>query len=128
MRVGYFRRAADGTVLVRTWFGRGAEGLPGYAHGGSVAAVLDEGMGAAAWVAGHPSIAARISIDFRHLVPLGLDALIEAWVEGTDGRKITTRARLLDGDGRVLAQSDGLFVKLTEEQIRRARLPLPAAP
>jgi acyl-coenzyme A thioesterase PaaI-like protein len=127
LRVAYFRREADGLLLVRTWFGRGAEGPPGYAHGGSVAAVLDEAMGAAAWVAGHPSIAARIGIDFRHLVPLGIDALIEAWVDGAEGRKISTRARLLDEDGRVLAESDGLFVKLTEEQIRRARLPLPTA-
>jgi acyl-coenzyme A thioesterase PaaI-like protein len=128
LRVAYFRREGDGALLVRAWFGRGAEGPPGYAHGGSVAAVLDEAMGAAAWVAGHPSIAARIAVDFRHLVPVGLDGLIEAWVAATEGRKITTRARLLDGDGRVLAESDGLFVKLTDEQITRARLPLPAAP
>lgn len=128
LRVAYFRRERDGVLLARVWFGRGAEGPPGYAHGGSVAAVLDEAMGAAAWVAGHPSIAARIAVDFRHFVPLGLDGLIEAWVDGVDGRKITTRARLLDGDGRALAEGGGLFVKLTAEQIRRARLPLPAAP
>jgi acyl-coenzyme A thioesterase PaaI-like protein len=128
LRVAYFRRERDGMLLVRAWFGRGAEGPPGYAHGGSVAAVLDEAMGAAAWIAGHASIAARISVDFRHLVPLGLDALIEAWVTGTERRKIATRARLMDGDGRVLAESDALFVKLTDDQIRRARLRLPAAP
>ena len=128
LRVAYFRREGDGTILVRAWFGRGAEGPPGYAHGGSVAAVLDEAMGAAAWLGGHASIAARISVDFRHLVPLGLDGLIEARVAGIEGRKVTTRARLLDEDGRVLAESDGLFVKLTADQIRRARLPLPAAP
>lgn len=128
LRVAYFRRAADGALFVRAWFGRGAEGPPGYAHGGSVAAVLDEAMGAAAWMAGHPSVAARISVDFKLMVPLGLDALIEAAVDGVEGRKVATRARLLDGDGRVLAESDGLFVKLTDAQLRLARLPDPAAP
>ena len=119
LRVAYFR-CQDGGLTARAWFGRGAEGPPGYAHGGSVAAVLDEAMGAAAWAGGHPSIAARIEVDFRLPVPLGIDALVEMTVERVEGRKITTRARLLDADGRVLAESSGLFVRLSDEQIRRA--------
>jgi acyl-coenzyme A thioesterase PaaI-like protein len=120
LRVAYFRRQADGVLFARAWFGRGAEGPPGFAHGGSVAAVLDEAMGAAAWAAGHPSIAARIVVDFKTMVPLGIDASVEMTVEKVEGRKVTTRARLLDADGRVLAQSEGLFVRLTDDQIRDA--------
>ena len=120
LRVAYFRRQADGVLFARAWFGRGAEGPPGYAHGGSVAAVLDEAMGAAAWAAGLPSIAARIEVDFRTMVPLGTDAAVETSVEKVEGRKIITRARLLDGYGRVLAESVGLFVRLTDDQIRDA--------
>jgi hypothetical protein len=37
--------------------------VPGYAHGGSVAAALDEAMGGAAWWAGHQSVAARLAVD-----------------------------------------------------------------
>jgi acyl-coenzyme A thioesterase PaaI-like protein len=120
LRVAYFQRMSDGGLLARAWFGRGAEGPPGYAHGGSVAAVLDEAMGAAAWIAGHPSIAARIEVDFKTMVPLGIDADVEMSVEKVEGRKITTRARLLDADGRVLAQSAGLFLRLSDDQIREA--------
>lgn len=128
LRVVYFQRQSDGVLFGRAWFGRGAEGPPGYAHGGSVAAVLDEAMGAAAWVAGHPSIAARIEVDFQAMVPLGIDAAVEMTVERVEGRKITTRARLRDADGRVLAQSEGLFVRLTADQIRDALRPAGGAP
>ena len=117
LRVSYFQRQ-DGALTARAWFGRGAEGPPGYAHGGSVAAVLDEAMGAAAWAGGHPSIAARIEVDFRVPVPLGIDAVVEMNVVKVEGRKITTRARLLDANGRVLAESSGVFVRLADDQIR----------
>jgi acyl-coenzyme A thioesterase PaaI-like protein len=127
LRVVYFQQQ-DRTLTARAWFGRGAEGPPGYAHGGAVAAVLDEAMGAAAWAGGHPSIAARIEVDFRLPVPLGIDAVVEMSVERIEGRKIATRARLRDADGRVLAESAGLFVRLTDEQIRDARRRGPGAP
>jgi acyl-coenzyme A thioesterase PaaI-like protein len=127
LRVAYFQQQ-DRTLTARAWFGRGAEGPPGYAHGGAVAAVLDEAMGAAAWAGGHPSIAARIEVDFRLPVPLGIDAVVEMSVERIEGRKIATRARLRDADGRVLAESAGLFVRLTDEQLRDARRRGPGAP
>jgi acyl-CoA thioesterase FadM len=85
-------------------------------------------MGAAAWAGGHPSIAARIEVDFRLPVPLGIDAVVEMTIERVDGRKITTRARLLDADGRVLAESAGLFVRLSDDQISDALGPARGAP
>ena len=54
------------------------------------------------------------------MVPLGMDAQVETAVERVDGRKITTRARLLDAEGRVLAESAGLFLRLTDDQFRDA--------
>ena len=55
LRVCYYRRDRDGALVGKIWFGPGAEGPPGHAHGGSMAAVLDEAMGAGAWLAGHAS-------------------------------------------------------------------------
>ena len=40
------------------------EGPPGHAHGGSMAAVLDEAMGAAAWMEGHLVVAVRLATSF----------------------------------------------------------------
>lgn len=52
LRVAYFRRNEDDALLATVWFGSKAEGPPHHAHGGSIAAVLDEAMGASAWICG----------------------------------------------------------------------------
>jgi acyl-coenzyme A thioesterase PaaI-like protein len=112
LRVRYFRRERDGRLVGRAWFGPGAQGPPGHAHGGSMAAVLDEAMGAAAWMEGHLVVAVRLATSFQRMLPLGTDALLEAWVERVEGRKVWTLGRLLDGDGEPFAEADALFVKL----------------
>ena len=109
LRVMYFRRGDEPVLRARVWFGPGTEGPPGYAHGGAVAAALDESVGAAAWMLGHRVVVARLSVDFRNLVPLGTDASIESSVVNIDGRKVTCRARLTDGD-TLLAEAEGLCV------------------
>jgi acyl-coenzyme A thioesterase PaaI-like protein len=119
LRIAYFRRLSDGMLVGRAWFGPGSEGLPGHAHGGAVAAVLDEAMGAAAWMNRYPCVAARLSVDYRAMIPLGLDALFEAAITSVDGRKIATEARLLDDDGAVLAKSDGLFILISDDHAAR---------
>ncbi len=118
LRVRYFLRAADGRLVGKAWFGAGAEGPPGHAHGGAIAAVLDEAMGAAAWVAGHLAVAARLDTTFHRMLPLGTDATLEGWVEREDGRKIATAGRLLDAAGEPFASAKGLFIELPPERFR----------
>lgn len=118
LRVRYFRRPGPRPLIGRAWFGPGSEGPPGHAHGGSMAAVLDEAMGAAAWVAGHIAVAARLDTSFQRMVPLGTDATLEAWVEREEGRKIWTAGRLLDGAGEAFAAASGLFIELPPERFR----------
>lgn len=117
LRVAYFRRSSDDHLVGRAWFGAGAVGPPGHAHGGSIAAVLDEAMGAAAWLAGFVVVAVNLNVDFRNMLPLGTDAVFDAWVESVDGRKVTCRGRLF-GDGGDFAEATGLFVTLPEERFR----------
>jgi acyl-coenzyme A thioesterase PaaI-like protein len=119
LRVRYFHRTDDDVLVALVWFGPGTEGPPGHAHGGSVASALDEAMGGAAWAAGYPVVAARITIDFREMVPIGVEATIEARIERVDGRKIHTRGRLLATDGKVYADGEGLFIVLEPEQLER---------
>ena len=116
LRVRYFKRHGDEAVVGLAWFGPAAAGPPSHAHGGSIAAVLDEAMGVAAWSSGYASVAAHLEVDFSRMIPLGTDALLEAWVEAANGRKVTTRGRLLDEDGEPLAEAVGLFVVLDRER------------
>jgi acyl-coenzyme A thioesterase PaaI-like protein len=107
LRVAYFRREKDDRLLARAWFGPETEGPPDHVHGGAIAAVLDEAMGGACWMHGHRVLAGRLSVTYRKLVPFGTDATVEAWIDLVDGRKISTRARLLDERGETCADADG---------------------
>jgi acyl-coenzyme A thioesterase PaaI-like protein len=115
MRVAYFRRECDGALVGRVWFGPWCEGPPGHAHGGSMAAVLDDAIGKIGWLAGYRVVAARITVNFRRMLPLGTDARIEAWIERKDGRKLHTKGRLVGDDGAPYAEAEGVFVELSSE-------------
>jgi acyl-coenzyme A thioesterase PaaI-like protein len=119
MRVAYFRRERDGALVGRIWFGPWCEGPPGHAHGGSMAAVLDDAIGKVGWLNGHRVVAARITVQFRKLLPLGSDVTLEAWIERVDGRKVHTRGHLLDAEGKPYAEAEGLFVELGGEGVER---------
>ncbi len=116
LRVAYFRRDDDRRLVGRAWFGPETEGPPGHAHGGSIAAVLDEALGAAAWAAGQAVVVASLTVEFRRMVPLGTDATFETWLESIEGRKIRTRATLTDPEGRLLAEGRALCVTLAGQQ------------
>jgi acyl-coenzyme A thioesterase PaaI-like protein len=116
-QVAWFRRPEDGAMVARAWFGPGAEGPPGHAHGGAIAALLDEAMSAACWSRGHRVLVARLETDFRAPLSLGGVATVEARVERIEGRKLRTSGRLLAPDGRLVAEASGLFVDLTDEQL-----------
>jgi len=118
MRVAYFRKPDDDRLLARAWFGPGAEGPPSHAHGGAIAAVLDEAMGGVCWMNGHAVLAARLTITYLRPVPLGTDATVDAWIDLIEGRKVSTRGRLLDRDGSPFAEADGLFVVIKPDVLQ----------
>jgi acyl-coenzyme A thioesterase PaaI-like protein len=118
LRVAYFRRQGDRRLVGRAWFGPGTAGPPGHAHGGSMAAVLDEAMGAAAWMAGHIAVAVNLQTDFRAMLPLLTDATLEAWVERREGRKVWTAGRLHGDDGTLYAEARALFLRLDADRDR----------
>lgn len=110
IRVRYFEKKAARLFAGRAWFGPETEGPPGHAHGGSQAALLDEGMGAAAWLSGMTVLAAKIEINFRAPLPLGTVLTMRAEVTKIDGKKVYASGRLETDDGTVFSEGTGLFV------------------
>lgn len=121
LRVAYFKHPSGPHLFGRAWFGAETEGPPGHVHGGAVASVMDEALGAAAWAEGHAIVVGRLEVDLRSMVPLGTDATFEAWVESVDGRKVVTRGRLVGGDDVVFAEGRALCIVLADEHIERLR-------
>jgi acyl-coenzyme A thioesterase PaaI-like protein len=92
-------------------------GRNGAAHGGSIAMLFDSVLGyTAAKLTKSPyQRTAFLHVNYRHLTPIEKDLQIDAGVERVDGRKISVRARLLDGE-TLLADAEALFVRLLPGQ------------
>ncbi len=112
LRVRYFCRDTDEAIVGRAWFGPGAEGPPGHAHGGSLAAVLDEALGAAVWAAGHAVLTGELTVKYLRAMPLGTVATIETWLSSVNGRKVVAGGHLIGDSGVIHCRAESTFVKL----------------
>ncbi len=105
-------RRAEGGVAGRFFVKQDHQGPPGYAHGGVIAAAVDEGMGYLLWVVQHPAVTAHLEVDYKKPVPVGSRLELEAQLDGEEGRKIHAS---LTGtvDGVVAVEARALFMKVT---------------
>ncbi len=87
------------------------QGPPGHAHGGSLATLIDEAMGAACWQNGYRVLAVNLNFNYRRPVPLGVTVTITGKVERQDGRKIHTSGAVILPDGTVAVEGTGIFVE-----------------
>lgn len=118
MRLRMFKRTSDGHLVGKAWFGNGAEGPPRNVHGGAVAYVLDEAMGAVGWMNDLPVVAAKISFEFLKMSPLLVDFDIQARVTKSDSRRIHVEAELILPGGVVCVRAQGVFAVLTPKKLQ----------
>lgn len=119
--ISYFKDHRSNKVGAKVWFGELAEGPPRHAHGGAQASVLDEVCGGAAWLNGLTVVAANLNVSFRNMCPLRQDIFCLGWIEKKEGKKILTRGELRDGEGKLIAESEVLFILLDEARMAELR-------
>lgn len=109
-RVRYYR---DGEkhLHARIWFGPETEGPPGHAHGGAVAAVMDEALGLAAWAAGYPIVVGNLNVSFRAMLPIMKVVTLESRVVSAHGRKIMVHGRIFCGES-LYAEAECLCITI----------------
>ncbi|KAL2811004.1 HotDog domain-containing protein [Aspergillus granulosus] len=91
-------------------------GLTDTAHGGVLAAILDEVI--ATSVIGYKTVlggetilyTAYLNLTYRALVETPSTVLIKAWLTKREGRKWFTEAQLVGEDGRVRTEASGMWV------------------
>ncbi|MBI4729352.1 MAG: PaaI family thioesterase [Acidobacteria bacterium] len=87
------------------------QGAPGLAHGGVIAAAMDEGMGFMLWLLETPAVTVHLEVNFRRPVPVGSRLDLAGDLDGVEGRKIwTTMTGRVDGEAVVDARA--LFLKV----------------
>ncbi|MBN2799249.1 MAG: PaaI family thioesterase [Deltaproteobacteria bacterium] len=106
-------------LFAKVWFGPDVQGPPGVAHGGSMAAVLDELMGLLAWRRGFRVVAVGLNTRFRKMLPLGAVVTARAEVQEVDGRKLFVRSTLVNDAGEVHAEGENVFLSLMPDQLAK---------
>ena len=87
------------------------QGPPGYAHGGVIAAALDEAMSLLVHAEGRMALTVRLEIDLLAPTPVGAFVDVRAALAGEEGRRLTLEAGA-SVEGREVARARGTFVRL----------------
>ncbi len=110
-RVKYYRNANQ-CLRARIWFGPETEGPPGHCHGGSLAAVMDEVLGLAAWTQGYPVVVGNLNVNFRNMLPIKQVVTVESKVISVEGRKVTVQGRICSGEV-IYAEAECLCIMMS---------------
>lgn len=104
-------RHDDGSVAGRFFVKQDHQGPPGFAHGGVIAAALDEAGALAAGDGEQVAITAHLEVDFRAPAPVGDFIALEASVEREEGARLWVTAVARGQDGAELARARGVFAR-----------------
>jgi acyl-coenzyme A thioesterase PaaI-like protein len=86
-------------------------GPPGTVHGGVVAMVLDELLGAVNACLGLGAYTGTLTVRYERPTPIGQPLAFDAWVDRTEGRKVFT-VGTISADGVVTARAEGVFIRV----------------
>lgn len=104
------------TCLAQYTFKGHQQGPDKIAHGGAVAALIDEAMTAVVYKLGYgPAFTVNLNISYRAPIYVGEQVDILAKLLEIDGRKIYLRTQIHLPDATLATEADGLFIQLPEE-------------
>jgi len=92
------------------------EGPPTCVHGGVIAELFDEMLGAASIVSNNPGMTGTLTIRYRTTTPLLTELEFEARCTGRERRKIFAWGGLYH-HGVLLAEADGIFISVQPGQM-----------
>jgi acyl-coenzyme A thioesterase PaaI-like protein len=104
--------APGGGVEGRFFVKQDHQGPPGYAHGGVLAAALDEAMALLVHEEGTLALTGRLEIDLLAPAPVGAFVTVSAELESGDDRKLELTAQASGEGGERLASARGTFVRV----------------
>ncbi|WP_301122341.1 PaaI family thioesterase [Mycolicibacterium fortuitum] len=86
-------------------------------HGGVLPLLFDSVFGMVIHAAGRPiSRTAFLHVDYRKVTPIDTELTARGWVREAEGRKAFVNAELRDPDDNLLAEANGLMLRLLPGQ------------
>lgn len=113
-----FHETAPGEVTAQVNLPDEFQGYPGIAHGGVVAAMLDEAAGRSQMgdiKDPRFMFTAKLDISYRSNVPTGQPLRLIGNALECRGRKATARAAIYNLEGKLLAEANALMIRIPEQ-------------
>jgi acyl-coenzyme A thioesterase PaaI-like protein len=111
------RRFDSEMVEIGVQFSRYHVGGNNAVHGGMVAMMFDVMCGIIIHAIGRPiSRTAFLHVDYRNVTPIDVPLTVHGWASKIEGRKTFVNCELTDADGTMLAEANGLMVRLLPGQ------------
>jgi acyl-coenzyme A thioesterase PaaI-like protein len=86
------------------------EGAPGIAHGGAVAALVDDVCGGLLFVIREPAVTRKLEVEYLKPVLVGATYELAARVDRREGRKLFITCEGRDSEGVLTFRGGGLFL------------------
>jgi acyl-coenzyme A thioesterase PaaI-like protein len=120
-----FRTPEKPDVVLLCELQEGMNGFADTAHGGAMCALLDETLGVCVEIHRQKQFAeqkttlytAQLNVSFLAPVRTPSVVVVKAWMVGREGRKWRLRAQMDDGFGKVLLETETLWISVREEVI-----------
>jgi len=110
----------DGTPIMRgrARLGIAYEGPPRGVHGGWVAALFDDLLGATQGLTERPGVTGTLEVKYRAITPLDRDLRFEGWISEDRGRRVIVRGTC-HADDTLTADAKAMFVRVDFNEIGR---------
>jgi acyl-coenzyme A thioesterase PaaI-like protein len=114
----------DGTreIAGRARLGAAYEGPPHGVHGGWIAALFDEVLGATQALEGLVGVTAILTVKYREFTPVDEELRFTGWVVEKRARRVVARATC-HARNRLTADARGIFIPVDFDEVRRRMSP-----
>jgi acyl-coenzyme A thioesterase PaaI-like protein len=86
-------------------------------HGGVLPLMFDSVFGMVIHATGRPiSRTGFLHVDYRKVTPIDTELTVRGWVRSAEGRKSFVNAEMRDPEGNLLAEANGLMIRLLPGQ------------
>jgi acyl-coenzyme A thioesterase PaaI-like protein len=117
LQIEYFFEPEHKKVFASVIFGDLAQGPPGYAHGGAIAAVLDEAMGITAWMNNLKVLTIELTTQYHKAIKLNTRVYVESMISKRNGDELIIKSLLTDESGNLaFASAEAKFAILGNEK------------
>ena len=111
INVSYYFSDESEVHYIEVLFGKYCNGPPGFVHGGAISSVLDEAMGAIAWMNGYKVMTAKLEVKFLNPIPLNEKIYGKISLKSFRDKIVNMTGELVSTNEEItFAKSIGIFI------------------